>query len=175
MNSSAYQNKQAAICMFVKTLIIGISITGIVIIIGWHLYEENNQSNQPLVEKNKVINPQQKAKPSQNKNMEGKTDNTPGTPEAFYQTIIDNNLFRPLGWQPEAPQPKYMLIGTAIAKNTTQHTKAFIVERQSGQLHIIKVNDRIGEQMVKRIEAKQVILQEGDQEITLQIEHSPFF
>ncbi len=161
--------------MSVKTLIIGISIMGIITIIGWNLYEDNNQNNQSPVEKNRVINPQQKAKPSQNKNMEGKTDSTPGTPEAFYQIIIDNNLFRPLGWQPEVPQPKYMLIGTVIAKNTAQHTEAFIVERQSRQLHIVRVNDWIGEQMVKGIEAKKVILQEGDQEIILQIEHSPFF
>lgn len=161
--------------MSVKILIIGISIMGIIVIIGGHLYEENNQSQQPLVEKNKVIKPQQKAKSPQNKNMEGKTDSTPGTPEAFYQTIIDNNLFRPLGWQPETPQPKYMLIGTAIAKNTAQHTEAFIVERQSGQLHIVRVNEQIGEQMVKGIEARKVILQEGDQEIILQREHSLFF
>lgn len=161
--------------MIIKTLIIGISIIGITIIIGWNLYEENNQNDQPPVEKNKVNNPRQKAKPSQNKNIVGETDNTPGTPEAFYQTIIDNNLFRPLGWQPEAPQPKYMLIGTVITKNTTQHTKAFIVERQSRQLHIVQVNDRIGEQIVKGIKAKKVILQGGDQEIILQIKHAPFF
>lgn len=161
--------------MFVKTLIIGICITGIIIIIGWNLYEENNQNNLPPVENSKVIHPQQKAKPSQNKKRIGKTVNIPGPPDTFYQIIIDNNLFRPLGWQPETPQPKFMLIGTAIAKNTTQHTKAFIVERQSGQLHIVQVNDRMGEQLVKRIEAKQVILQGVDQEITLQLEHAPFF
>ena len=161
--------------MFVKTLIIGISITGIIIVIGWNLYEDNNQNNQAQVEKNRVINPQQQAKPSQNKNREGKTDNTPGTLDAYYQIIIDNNLFRPLGWQPEEPTPKYMLIGTMTVKNTTQYTEAIIIERQSGKLHIVKVNDWIGELMVKAIEAKKVILQEGDQEITLQIEHAPFF
>ena len=161
--------------MFVRPLIIGICIMGIIIIIGWNLYEENNQNNLPPVDNSKVIHPQQKAKPSQDKKRIGKTDNIPGTLEAFYQTIIDNNIFRPLGWQPVAPQPKYMLIGTAIATRTTQHTKAFIVERHSGQLHIVRVNDQIGEQMVKRIETKQVILQGGDQEITLQLEHAPFF
>ena len=68
-----------------------------------------------------------------------------------------------------------MLIGTMTAKNTTQYTEAIIIEHQSGKLHIVKVNDWIGELMVKGIEAKKVILQEGDQEITLQIEHAPFF
>ena len=161
--------------MFLKTLIIGISITGIIIIIGWNLYEDNNQNNQSPVEKNRVVNPQQKVESSQNENIEGKTDNVPTTLDAYYQIIIDNNLFRPLGWQPEEPQPKYMLEGTLIAENTTQHTKAFILERQSGKLHIVKVNDWIGELMVKGIEAKKVILQEGDQEIILQIKHTPFF
>ena len=161
--------------MFVKNLIIGISITGIIIIIGWNLYEDNNQKNQSPTEKNRVINPQQQAKPSQNKNMEGKTDSIPGTPDAYYQIIIDNNLFRPLGWKPEEPKPKYMLIGTVLAKNTTKNTKALIVERQSGKLHIVKVNDWIGELMVKKIEAKKVILQEGEQEITLQIKPALFF
>lgn len=161
--------------MFVKTLIIGISITGIVIIIGWNLYEDNNQNNQSPVEKNRVINRQQQAKPSQNKNMEAKTDSIPSTPDAYYQIIIDNNLFRPLGWKPEEPKPKYILIGTVLAKNTTQHTEAIIIERQSGKLHIVRVNDWVGELMVKKIGTKKVILQESDQEITLQIEHAPFF
>ncbi|RKU12978.1 hypothetical protein C6501_10055 [Candidatus Poribacteria bacterium] len=142
-----------------------------IITIGGYLYGRKNRSYQPSTDKNKVMNTQQNTEVHQNKQVERKNANS----DAFYQAIIDNNIFRPLGWQPETPQPKYVLIGTAIATNTTQHTKAYIVERQSGQLHVVRVNDRIGEQMVKGIEAKQVILQKGDQEIILQIEHSPFF
>ncbi len=157
--------------MSVRSFIIGSIIIVGIITIGGYLYGRKNRSYQPSMHKNKAMSTQQNTEAHQNKQVERQNANS----DAFYQAIIDNNLFRPLGWQPEAPQPKYMLIGTAIATNTTQHTKAFIVERQSGQLHIVKVNDRIGEQMVKGIEAKQVILQGGDQEIILQIEHSPFF
>ena len=32
----------------------------------------------------------------------------------FYHTIIDNNLFRPLGWTPPRPQEPYRLLGTII-------------------------------------------------------------
>lgn len=110
-----------------------------------------------------------------NKKRESKSINILDLPDAYYQVIIDNNLFRPLGWQPETSHPEYILVGTAIATRTTHHTKAFIVERQSEQLHIVRINDRIGEQLVKRIEAKQVILQGGDQEIILPLEHTPFF
>ena len=32
--------------------------------------------------------------------------------QSYYQTIIDNNLFRPLGWTPPRPKEPYRLIGT---------------------------------------------------------------
>ena len=160
---------------FLRNFIIGIIIIGIITTIGFYLYAPNTQGYQRPVVKNKVISPERKVEPPPNKKVEDKSANALVLPDAFYQTIIDNNLFRPLGWQPETPQPKYRLLGTQIATNTTQHTKAFIVELQSGQLHIVQVNDRIGEQIVKRIEAKKVILQGDDQEIILQIEHALFF
>ena len=34
--------------------------------------------------------------------------------ETYYRTIIDSNLFRPLGWKPPRPKPTYRLIGTVI-------------------------------------------------------------
>ena len=32
----------------------------------------------------------------------------------FYRTIIENNLFRPLGWTPPRPVEPYRLIGTIL-------------------------------------------------------------
>ncbi len=155
----------------VKTLILGFSIMGGLIAVGIYLYGQNNQSYQPSLAPNKPVSGQQHTESHQNEQVKRKSANG----DAFYQVIIDNNLFRPLGWRPPTPKPKYILIGTVIATDATQHTKAFIVERQSGQLHIVSVNDRIGEQAVKEIAAKQVILQRDDQELRLQIEHTPFF
>ena len=37
-----------------------------------------------------------------------------GENAAFYKVIIDNNLFRPLGWTPPKNEPAYSLIGTAV-------------------------------------------------------------
>lgn len=31
--------------------------------------------------------------------------------ETYYQTIISNNLFRPLGWRPPVPREPYRLLG----------------------------------------------------------------
>ena len=71
-------------------------------------------------------------------------------------------------------EPEYTLLGTAIASNGTD-TKAFIVEQRSGQLHIVQVDEQIGDARVKVIKAKRVILQAGDKEIILEGEQLRFF
>ncbi len=79
------------------------------------------------------------------------------TPDTFYQFIIDNNLFRPLGWQPPKQQPDYILLGTVVAQ-FPQATTAVILERRSKQLQIITVGDTLGTLIVTAIEPKQVTL-----------------
>ena len=37
--------------------------------------------------------------------------------EAFYRTIIENNLFRPLGWTPPRPIEPYRLLGTILPRD----------------------------------------------------------
>ena len=92
------------------------------------------------------------------------------TQKDFYQYIIDNNLFRPLGYRPKIPAPQYQLIGTSVAEHPSG-TTASIVDRGSGQLHTVRVGDKIGTSVVvKAIKSKQVILQDGDKMIPL---HGP--
>ena len=141
----------------------------------FYLHSRNNQSYQSPMETHTATSPQRKVKPPQNKTKKGKPSNTFKTPAGFYQVIIDNNLFRPLGWYPPVQTPQYALLGTAIATDTTTHTKAFIVERRSGQLHIVRVDDQISDARVKGIKAKRVILQAGDKEIILESEQLQFF
>ncbi len=98
----------------------------------------------------------------------------PDTPQDFYRTIIDNNIFRSIGWQPPKKQPIYTLIGTAVAQNV-EDSKAFILERRSNRLHIIKVGDVFGEALVKVIESKRVILNEAGKEIVLHSSRMLFY
>lgn len=156
--------------IFVKTLGL-VSIVGGIIALSVYLYGKNKPDASPPIAPQKLMRPHQHTESQQNEQVAREYANG----DAFYQVIIDNNIFRPLGWHPQTPKPKNILIGTVIATNTTQHTKAFIVDRQSGQLHSVRVNDRIGEQTIKEITAKQVILQGDGQELRLQIEHAPFF
>ena len=96
------------------------------------------------------------------------------TLESFYQTIIDNNIFRPLGWQPPRKQPDYTLIGTAVSQNVTD-SKAFILDRRSHQLHIVKVGDTLDDARVKEIQLKRVTLHEAGKDIILHGGRLQFF
>jgi len=86
--------------------------------------------------------------------------------DAYYQFVIDNNIFRPLGWKPTKKPPNYSLIGTAVSENT-EVSKAFIVDRHTNQMHTVKVGDTIGEALVKVIKAKRVLLNASGKEIVL--------
>ncbi len=105
---------------------------------------------------------------SQSKSMQrdATTRNTDSTPDSFYQTIIDNNIFRSLGWQPPRKQPDYTLIGTAVSQNVAD-SKAFILERRSNRLHTVKVGDTLDDARVKEIQSKRVTLHEAGKDIIL--------
>ena len=57
--------------------------------------------------------------------------------EAFYRTIIDNNLFRPLGWTPPRPIEPYRLIGTILPRSANTPPKAIIQTTTGNQTHIV--------------------------------------
>ena len=44
----------------------------------------------------------------------------------FYPTIIDNNLFRPLGWTPPRPVEPYRLLGTILPTDEKTPPQAII-------------------------------------------------
>lgn len=162
--------------MSIRILIIigGCFCVLLIITAGLYLYMQDKRSYQPPSEIDAVSSSQHKGHPQQNSVSKGQPFNTLETPAEFYQVIIDNNIFRPLGWKPPKEEPEYTLIGTAIASKGAD-TKAFIVERRSGQLHIVQVDDQIGAARVKVIKAKRVILQAGDKEIILEGEQLQFF
>ena len=103
---------------------------------------------------------------SATKSDKEKINAPPHNPASFYQFVIDNNLFRPLGWRTPKKQPNYTLIGTAVSENIAA-SKAFILERSSNHMHIVKVDEFLGEALVKVIESKRVILNEAGKEIVL--------
>ena len=84
----------------------------------------------------------------------------------YYQVIVDNNLFRPLGWKPPNKKPEYSLLGTTVDP-TGNRSEAFVVEERTNQFFIVGVGEKIGDALVKEIEDKKVTLYKDGETITL--------
>lgn len=87
-------------------------------------------------------------------------------PSDYYQIIVDNNIFRPLGWKPPNDEPEYTLIGTSFDP-TGDSSEAFVLENRSNQFHIVSVGEKIGDAIVKEIADKKVSLYKDGELITL--------
>ena len=89
-----------------------------------------------------------------------------GENAAFYKVIIDNNLFRPLGWTPPNNEPAYSLIGTAVGADGAI-SQATLLEKRSNRYHFVTIGSKLGDLTVKDIQAKQVTLDGSEKPITL--------
>ena len=96
-----------------------------------------------------------------------------GENAAFYKVIIDNNLFRPLGWTPPNNEPAYSLIGTAVDADGVI-AQATLLEKRSNRYHFVTIGEKLGDITVKDIQAKQVILEKDGKPITLKTETLQF-
>ena len=96
-----------------------------------------------------------------------------GENAAFYKVIIDNNLFRPLGWTPPNNEPAYSLVGTAVDADGVI-AQATLLEKRSNRYHFVTIGEKLGDTTVKDIQAKQVILEKDGKPITLKTETLQF-
>ena len=92
----------------------------------------------------------------------------------FYRTIIDNNLFRPLGWTPPRPQEPYRLLGTIIPTDAKIPSRAIIQNTVGNQTHIVTIGDTLDpDTHVTDIQPKRVTLEKGGQQRTLTLNTTP--
>ena len=89
-----------------------------------------------------------------------------GENAAFYKTIIDHNLFRPLGWTPPNNEPSYSLEGTAVDPNGVI-SQATLLEKRSNRYHFVTIGTKVGDMTVKDIEAKKVTFDKAGEIVTL--------
>ena len=133
---------------------------------------QKQRATNPIEKKTGVQFPRQDSIKKQNPFRS--TGTTLETPDEFYQFIIENNIFRPLGWHPPKKQPDYTLIGTAVSQHASD-SKAFILDRRSNRLHIVKLGDTLDDVRVKQIQAKQVTLHKKGKDIILRGGRLQFF
>lgn len=95
----------------------------------------------------------------------------------FYQTIIRNNLFAPLGTvlNPEpVPGANLKLLGTFVSASNPLASTAWIQDTRMGDYRTLVVTDSIHGFMLTEIQATQVGLEKADETITLKLETGLF-
>ena len=89
---------------------------------------------------------------------------------SFKRTIIDNNLFRPLGWTPPRPIEPYRLIGTILPRSANTPPKAIIQTTAGETTYIVTTGEPLdASTRLVSIESKQVTLSRNGQMRTLHL------
>ena len=85
---------------------------------------------------------------------------------AFYSVIVENNIFRPLGWKEPIIAPKYALIGTIINSRGGM-AKALLKENASNRTYYVTTGEKVGAATVEKIKSRQVRLNISGEILTL--------
>lgn len=101
-----------------------------------------------------------------------RNDNSDGN--SFYQVIIDNSLFRPLGWRPPNKEPQYSFVHTAVSTDGTKKSEASVLEKRSNRFYTGNIGDEVGGAIIKEIKEKEIILDKDGETITLRIGNLQF-
>ncbi len=87
---------------------------------------------------------------------------------AFKRTIVENNLFRPLGWRPPVPVEPYRLIGTILPTDASSPPRAILQTTAGNQTYIVSAGDPLDASTeVVDISGKSVVLSTEGIERTL--------
>lgn len=154
----------------------GIScVVGLIFVFGFRLQAQNAakkeiaiaKANQMKVPATLRIDQFKNHQQGLNWNVKGRSKSVKsGDNSDFYKVIVENNIFRPLGWRPPNREPQYTLIGTAIDQKGGR-VEAFIIEERSSEFFIAGVGDKVGDAVVKEIQQKKVTLDKNGEMITL--------
>ena len=87
----------------------------------------------------------------------------------FYRTIVENNLFAPLGTAPPPETRHFRLIGTTTREppDATQEVAAIVEHLHSGQTLTLRIGDQIGDETVVAIHRKQLTLERDGETVVL--------
>lgn len=157
-----------------KTLIALITLLLIVLIGGRLITGQTGRAQQP-VPREPLVQPENKTEDPTEMDILPEWASSPEGEElpAYFQVIIDNNLFRPLGWT-ETPKryTDYRLLGTLTESETP--ARAILQERSSKQTRVVTLGETIGDFHVFRIQHKQVTLKKGEQLVLLTLDEMLF-
>ena len=93
----------------------------------------------------------------------------------YYQVIIDNNLFLPLGWKTEVKSDvPFQLVGTVLT-DALDYYQAVLKSVDTQQVYFVTLNEVQDGWRLVTIERKRVVLEKGDRRITLALNEQHLF
>ena len=93
-----------------------------------------------------------------------------------YRTIIDDTLFRPLGWRKPVPRDPYQLLGTLVSGATEGVWVSKAVISVGGEVRILGIGDALdGKTRVLGIDRHSVVLEQGGKARVLRLSVSSVF
>ena len=99
---------------------------------------------------------------------------TPFQKSNFYRTIVDNNLFRPLGWTPPRKRELYCLLGTLIPTDERTPSQAIFQSTAARTTYTLTIGDKLDpDTTLIDIQPKQVTLEKVGQRRTLRLNATP--
>lgn len=100
---------------------------------------------------------------------------TPFQETEFYRTIVDNNLFRPLGWRPARPKEDFRLIGTRIPTDGKTAPQAILQAMPENKTYIVTTGDTLAKDtIVTDVQSKRVTLEKAGRRRTLKLSTNPW-
>lgn len=90
--------------------------------------------------------------------------------ETYYRTIINNNLFRPLGWTLPRPIEPYRLIGTLLPRSANTPPQAILQSTAGQKTYIVSIGETLDASTeVVSIQGKSVVLSTNGEQRTLHL------
>jgi len=92
----------------------------------------------------------------------------------FYRTIVDNNLFRPLGWHPPRLKEPYRLLGTRTSTDGKSEAQAILQKTPVGRTYTVTIGETLDTgTTVVDIQPKRVTLEKAGVRRTLRLNTTP--
>lgn len=89
----------------------------------------------------------------------------------FYRTIVENNLFLPLGTVAAKQPARYRLIATTTSANGDSRSTALIQSIAENETHVVTIGSKVGEVTIVDIQPKQVAIETHGKQTTLELDN----
>lgn len=89
----------------------------------------------------------------------------------FYRTIVENNLFLPLGTAAAKQPARYRLIATTTSANGDSRSTALIQSIAENETHVVTIGSKVGEVTIVDIQPKQVAIETDGKQTTLELDN----